>query len=309
MENAVPRPPSGTQWTIAADGHEAVIVEVGGGLRSYRHDGVDYLDGYEEDELCPGSAGQVLAPWPNRIRDGAYTFGERSLQLDLSEPARNNAMHGLVNWVSWHLVEEAADAVTVGYDLPPRPGYPWPLRLRTRFSVGADGLRAEHEATNLGDEPAPFGFSMHPYLRLPDVPVDQISLRVPGRTRVLLDGRLLPVGATSVAGTEYDFTALRPIGDAVLDVAFGDVVRGDDGGSAVTLAAGDGTTAVHVWADREFGWWQVFTGDTLTGQRQRRSVAVEPMTCPADAFRSGKDVITLKPGATWRGAWGVRPGA
>ncbi|MEV0809887.1 aldose 1-epimerase family protein [Micromonospora sp. NPDC050200] len=308
MEKATTRPPSGTQWTIAADGHEAVVVEVGGGLRSYRHDGVDYVDGYGVDEMCPGSAGQVLAPWPNRIRDGQYAFGEHALQLALTEPARNNAMHGLVNWVSWHLVEQSADAVTVGYDLPPTPGYPWALRLRTRFSVGADGLRVAHEATNLGAEAAPFGFSMHPYLRLPGVPVDEVSLRVPGRIRVLLDSRLLPVGATAVAGTEYDFTEPRPIGGAVLDVAFGDLIRDADGGSTVALAAPDGSAALHVWADRKFGWWQVFTGDTLTGERHRRSVAVEPMTCPADAFRSGKDVITLEPGASWRGAWGVRPG-
>ncbi|MGW5669020.1 aldose 1-epimerase family protein [Micromonospora sp. NPDC003776] len=309
MENGARLSPSGTQWTIAADGHEAVVVEVGGGLRGYRHDGVDYLDGYEADELCPGSAGQVLAPWPNRIRDGAYTFGERSLQLDLSEPARHNAIHGLVNWVSWHLVEQSPESVTVGYDLPPRPGYPWSLRLRTRWSVGADGLRAEHEVTNLAGEAAPFGFSVHPYLRLPRTGVAETTLRVPGRTRVLVDSRLLPLAATEVAGTEYDYTEPRAIGDAVLDTAFGDVERDADGGSSVILAAPDGSAAVHVWADGEFGWWQVFTGDTLHGERHRRSVAVEPMTCPADAFRSGKGLITLAPGATWRGAWGIRPGA
>ncbi|MFU8870934.1 aldose 1-epimerase family protein [Micromonospora sp. SL4-19] len=309
MENGVNPAPSGAQWSIAADGHEAVVVEVGGGLRAYRHDGVDYLDGYAADELCPGSAGQVLAPWPNRIRDGAYRFGDRSLQLDLTEPARHNAIHGLVNWVSWHLVEQSPEAVTVGYDLPPSPGYPWSLRLLARWSVGADGLRAEHEVTNLSGEAAPFGFSIHPYLRLPGVGVDELSLRVPGRTRMLLDGRLLPIGVTEVTGTEYDFTAPRPIGDAVLDLAFGDVVRDADGGSAVTLAAPDGSAAVDLWADREFGWWQVFTGDTLTGERYRRSVAVEPMTCPADAFRSGRDLIALAPGETWRGAWGIRPGA
>ncbi len=60
---------SGTQWTIAADGHEAVLVEVGGGLREYRVDGTDLVDGYAADEVCPACAGQVLAPWPNRIRD------------------------------------------------------------------------------------------------------------------------------------------------------------------------------------------------------------------------------------------------
>ncbi|MCI4063893.1 aldose 1-epimerase family protein [Micromonospora sp. R77] len=307
MENAAIRPPSGTQWTIAADGHEAVIVEVGGGLRSYRHDGVDYVDGYDADEISPGSAGHVLSPWPNRIRDGQYTFGGRSYQLDLTEPARGNAIHGLVNWVRWDLVEQADDAVTVGYELPPTPGYPWPLRLRNRWSVGADALRVEHEVTNLATEPCPYGYSMHPYLQLPGVPVDELTMRVPGRSRMLLDGRLLPVGVTGVAGTEYDYTEPRPIGDAVLDMAFGDVVRDADGTSTVTLAAPDGSAAVHVWADGEFGWWQVFTGDTLSGERHRRSVAVEPMTCPADAFRSGRDVITLAPGDTWRGAWGVRP--
>ncbi|MEV6811940.1 aldose 1-epimerase family protein, partial [Micromonospora sp. NPDC051296] len=292
----------------SAAGHEAVIVEVGGGVRTYRQDGVEHLDGYATDELCPGSAGQVLAPWPNRIRDGAYTYAGRSLQLTLTEPERHNAIHGLVNWSSWQLIEQRPDEVTVGYDLPPQIGYPWPLRLRTRWSVGPDGLRAEHEVTNTGTEPAPFGFSVHPYLRLPEVPVEDIALRVPGQTRLLLDGRLLPVGATRVAGTEYDYTEPRRIGEAVLDLAFGQVVREADGGSTVTLTGPDTSAGLRIWADDQFGWWQVYTGDTLAGDRFRRSVAVEPMTCPPDAFRSGRDLITLAPGDTWRGVWGVRPG-
>ncbi|WBB65313.1 aldose 1-epimerase family protein [Micromonospora sp. WMMD812] len=309
MDTPDQRPPSGTQWTISSGGHEAVIVEVGGGLRTYRHDGVEYVDGYAEDEVCPGCAGQVLAPWPNRIRDGRYTFGERSHQLPLSEPQRHVAIHGLVNWVPWRLLEQSADAVTVGYDLPPQPGYPWALRLVSRWSVGPGGLRAEHEVRNPGGEAAPFGFAPHPYLQLPGVAVDDLVMRLPTRTRMVVDSRLLPVAATEVAGTEYDWTSPRRIGAARLDLTFGEVIRDDDGGSAVSLAAPDGSAGVTIWADREFGWWQVFTGDALTGDRHRRSVAIEPMTCPPDAFRSGKDVIALKPGATWRGVWGVRPGA
>ncbi|MDM4722237.1 aldose 1-epimerase family protein [Micromonospora sp. WMMA1363] len=303
------RSPSGAQWTIAAAGHEAVIVEVGGGIRTYRQGGVDYLDGYAVDELCPGHAGQALAPWPNRIRDGRYRFGDRDLQLSVSEPERNVAIHGLVNWVPWRLLEQAADAVTVGFELPPTPGYPWPLRLRSRWSVGPDGLRAEHEVTNTGADPAPFGFAVHPYLRLPGVAVDDLTLRLPARSRLQVDGRLLPVAVTSVSGTECDWTSPRRIGRAMVDHTFGDVIRDDDGGSAVTLAAPNGSTGVRIWADRQFGWWQVFTGDALTGKRRRRSVAIEPMTCPPDAFRSGRDLITLEPGDTWRGVWGVRTGS
>ncbi|ROT34035.1 aldose 1-epimerase family protein [Micromonospora sp. HM5-17] len=313
MENVTTavRPLSGAQWTISADGHEAVVVEVGGGLRAYRAKGVDYVDAYGEDELPAGAAGQILAPWPNRIRDGRYTFGGRSLQLPLTEPERHTALHGLVNWLPWRLVSQRSDSLVIRCEMPAQLGYPWPLEFQAEWRVGADGLRAEHQVTNVGREPCPFGFSVHPYLQLPGVAVDDLLLRVPGRSRLLLDGRLLPIGAVKVAGGEYDFTTPRRIGPAVLDVAFGDLDpdQVDENGSSVTLVSPDSSASVSIWADPSFGWWQVFTGDTLSGERHRRSVAVEPMTCPPDAFRSGKDVIVLEPGQTWRAVWGIRPGA
>ncbi|WFE23193.1 aldose 1-epimerase family protein [Solwaraspora sp. WMMD937] len=310
MDNvdARPGPPSGAQWTIAADGHEAVVVEVGGGLRAYRAGGVDYVDGYAEDELCVGSAGQVLAPWPNRIRDGRYTFAEVTRQLHLSEPDRHTALHGLVCWLPWQLISKTADEVVVGCTLFPQPGYPWSLVLRTRWAVGADGLRVTHQVTNASAEPAPFGLGAHPYLRLPDTAVDDLTLHLPARSRLLVDGRLLPIGAAKVAGGEYDFTKPRRIGPVVLDTAFGDPDRDSSGGSAVRLSNQDGSEGVTIWADAAFGWWQLFSGDTLAEPRHRRSVAVEPMTCPPDAFRSGRDLIVLAPAETWQASWGIRAG-
>jgi aldose 1-epimerase len=298
---------SGAQWSIEADGHRAVVVEVGGVLRSYAAGDREILDGFGPDEISPGSAGQVLAPWPNRIRDGQYTFEGTAYQLALTEPDRHNAIHGLTNWVRWALVDRSPGSVTLGYDLPAQVGYPWSLRLRTRWTVSADGLRCDQEVTNTGDANAPWGFSVHPYLQLTGVAVDDTLLKVPGRVRVLADARLLPIGAVKVAGTEYDFTEPRRIGDAVLDTTFGDVDHDPDGGSSVRIAAPSGDPSVTVWADAAFHWWQVFTGDTLHGERHRRSIAIEPMTCPPDAFRSGRDLVVLEPGGTWSASWGVRP--
>jgi aldose 1-epimerase len=298
---------SGLQWAIEADGHRAVIAEVGGVLRHYSVGDREVLDGFGPDEISPASAGQILAPWPNRIRDGHYTFEDTGYQLALTEPDKHNAIHGLTNWSRWKLVEQTAGAVTVEFDLPPQIGYPWSLTLRTRWSVSADGLRSEQEVVNTSDRNAPWGFSVHPYLQLPGVAVDDILLHVPGRSRVLADARLLPIGAVKVAGTEYDYTEPRRVGTAVLDTTWGDLDYQADGGSAVTISAPDGSQSVTVWGDSAFRWWQVFTGDTLTGERFRRSLAIEPMTCPPDAFRSGRDLIVLAPGQSWRAAWGVRP--
>jgi len=313
--------PSGAQWTITAGDHEAVVVEVGGGLRSYRVAGTDVVDGFAENEMCPASAGQILAPWPNRIRDGRYVFAGESRQLTLTEPAKHNAIHGLVNWSRWRPAKSAAegpagvagqevaeqegvDMLSLEYDLPPQPGYPWALSLHTTWSVGPGGLRADHAVTNLATTPCPFGFSVHPYLLVPGVTIEDLFVQLPARSRLLVDGRLLPIGAARVAGGEFDFTEPRRIGAAVLDTAFGDLIRDPDGGSAVTLSTSDGR-GVKLWADAAFGWWQLFTSDTLPGERFRRSVGVEPMTCPPDAFRSGRDLIVLEPAQTWRGAWGI----
>jgi len=297
--------PSGQQWTIRSGEHEAVLVEVGGGVRAYRVGETDVVYGYAEKELCPGSAGTVLAPWPNRIRDGRYTYAGEAYQLNLTEPARHNAIHGLVNWSRLRLVSQQADEVTLDCELVPVPGYPWPLSLRTTWQVGPDGLRATHEATNLCSTPAPFGLATHPYVVIPGVAVDDLTVRIPGRVRLLLDARLLPIGAARVSGTEHDLTEGRRIGASVYDVAYGDLMREADGGSSVSLQAEDGRS-VDVWADATFSWWQIFTSDTLSGPRHRAAVAIEPMTCPADAFRSGRDLITLEPGQTWRGSWRIR---
>jgi aldose 1-epimerase len=298
---------SGPQWTLESEGHRAVVVEVGGVLRSYSVSGRETLDGFGADELSPASAGQILAPWPNRIRDGSYTFEGAANQLALSEPARHNAIHGLTNWSRWTLAGRTDDSVTLEFDLPAQPGYPWSLTLRSRWSVSAAGLRCDQEVTNESGSNAPWGYSVHPYLRLAGVAVDDLLLKVPGRIRVLTDSRLLPIGAVKVAGSEYDFSEPRRIGDAVLDTTFGDLEFDADGGSAVTISAPAGDASVTVWGDGDFKWWQVFTSDTLHGERHRRSVAIEPMTCPPDAFRSGRDLVVLVPGQTWSAAWGVRP--
>ncbi|WP_250029106.1 aldose 1-epimerase family protein [Paractinoplanes maris] len=297
---------SGTQWSIEADGQSAVVVEVGGVLRGYSAGDVAVLDGFEADELSPASAGQILAPWPNRVRDGQYTFEDQKYQLSLTEPARHNAIHGLVNWSRWTPAEQSASAVTLEFELPAQIGYPWSLTLRTTWSVSAAGLRCDQEVVNNSPSNAPWGYSVHPYVQLPGVSVNDTLLRVPAAKRIVADARLLPIGAVEIAGTEYDFTEPRKIGDLVLDTTYGEITHGADGITEVTIADPSADRRVVVWADDKFKYWQVFTGDTLHGERFRRSVAIEPMTCPPDAFRTGRDLIVLAPGERWTASWGIK---
>jgi aldose 1-epimerase len=88
--------PSGEQITIALGDQQAVIVEVGGGLRAYSAGGRELVDGYGAHEMSSSGRGQVLIPWPNRLEGGSYEFDGKHHQLPLNEPERRNAIHGLV---------------------------------------------------------------------------------------------------------------------------------------------------------------------------------------------------------------------
>ena len=97
--------PSGKQITIVTKDQQAVVVEVGGGLRSYSVGGRELLDGYGADEMSSSGRGQALIPWPNRLEDGSYEFNGRRYQPPLNEPEHRNAIHGLVRWSTWTVTE------------------------------------------------------------------------------------------------------------------------------------------------------------------------------------------------------------
>jgi aldose 1-epimerase len=301
--------PTGDQYEISGGGYRAVVTESGAALRVLEYAGRPLVDGSAQDEVPAGGRGQLLMPWPNRIRDGAYSFGGRDLQLGLSEPARHNAAHGLVRWAAWNREEHSPNSVSLVYRLMAQSGYPWTLDLHVLYDLSANGLTVTQTATNMSGEPAPYASGAHPYLAVGPGPVDTLELILPVTTRSLVDDRLLPVGREDVEGTAYDFRVTRPVRDTVLDDAFTGLLRDEDGVATAVLRDLTTGAGVALWVDEQHGWLQVYSADDRPAVA-RRSLAVEPMTAQADAFRSGEDLVTLapagQPGDEHSASWGIR---
>jgi len=298
--------PSGEQVEIALGEQRAVLVGVGGGLRSYAIAGSDLIDGYGIAEMSTSGRGQVLIPWPNRVQAGSYEFGGRSHQLALDEPAAGNAIHGLVRWAGWRVAEREANRVVVVHTLHPRPGYPFALELSIEYMLSQGGLQVRTTATNVGADPCPFGSGAHPYLTFGTGSVDSVLLQVPARTVLRSDEQGIPTSSGAVDGTEYDFRQPRAIGATKLDTAFTDLERDQDGLARVELRHPDHEGGLALWVDERYSYLMLYTGDDRPDVN-RRSLAVEPMTCPPNAFRSGDDLIVLEPDGSFQGVWGIGP--
>ncbi|PZE66462.1 galactose mutarotase [Curtobacterium sp. MCBD17_021] len=309
MSSAAPR--SGSQTTIASSGYTADIASVGATLRALRHDGRDLVTTFDADDVRPVFRGAVLAPWPNRVVDGRYTFGGIEHELALTEPKRSHALHGLVAWTDFAVLEHDAERVLLATTVQPQEGYPYRVEVRVEYRLDADGLHTTVTGTNTGDDRAPWGTGPHPYLVAGAGTVDDWTLTLPAAEVLeVTEDRLIPTGLVPVHD-EFDLRTPTPIGQRFIDHAFTGFDRGADGTAAVTVTAADGH-GVRVVFGPECGWAQVHTADHVVPEYHRAGLAVEPMTCApnafnADAFAGDVDagLVVLEPGAAHAAAWTI----
>ncbi|MGI5221521.1 aldose 1-epimerase family protein [Nocardia sp. CA-290969] len=298
---------TGRSLVLEAAGVRAEVGTVAAVLRGLTVHGVAVTEPLPADSPPPMAAGIVLAPWPNRVRDGVWVLDGERQQLDITEVSRSNAIHGLLRNTDYEVRARAADAVTLGALIPPQHGWPFLLDTWVRYALRPDGLSVTHGVVNHSGRPAPYAVGAHPYFRIGETPVEQLRLTVAATTYYEVDARMNPVAEHSVAGTPYDLRAGAPLADLTLDTPFGGVVPG----VAAQLIAPDGARVELI---QEPGWHyvQVFTArDFPRPQGRGLAVALEPMTAPPDALNSGAGLRRLEPGERWEGRWTVRyvPGA
>lgn len=302
-------PISGTHFGLTAGDYHATIASVGASLRTLEFDGRALVVPFDADEVRPAFRGATLAPWPNRVVDGRYTFEGEEQQLPLTEPNRGHALHGLAAWLDFDAIDRSASSVTFAATIQAQAGYPHRVDVSVAFSLDESGLHTTVTGTNAGPTRAPWGTGPHPYLVAGPGRVDEWTLTLPADDVLLVtEDRLIPTVLSDVASAEdalWDFRTARRIGDTFIDHAFTGLQRTADGLATVRVTAPEGTGVEMVW-DESCPWVQVHTADQPVPELDRLGLAVEPMTCPPDAYNSGTDLIVLEPGESASASWTIR---
>jgi aldose 1-epimerase len=288
-------PLSGAGYTLTSGDYTADIAGVGATLRTLRHRGRDLVVPFEADEVRPAFRGALLAPWPNRVVDGRYSFRGTEYELALTEPRRHHALHGLAAWQQWSHVESGDAFVELAFRVEAQTGYPFRIDLVVRYELSADGLS--------------YGTGPHPYLVAGPGRVDDWSLELPARAVLTVTpDRLIPVDLADVELEDdgaFDFVASRPIDSTFIDHAFTELERSDDGLATVRVTTHDGSSGVGISWGTECQWVQVHTADQPEPSIHRLGLAVEPMTCPPDAFNTGTDLVVLDPSEEHTAGWTI----
>ncbi|MBJ9146711.1 aldose-1-epimerase [Citrobacter braakii] len=259
---------------LQAGHYEAKIVTVGAGLAELMHRGRHIVIPHKPEEMPQAHLGKVLVPWPNRVADGCYQHNGKTFQLAVNDPISHTAIHGLLAWRDWQINQQSASEVSLMIFLPPSYGYPFALVSEVIYRLGADcGLHVFIRTQNVGDEIAPYGAGAHPYLTCNLHPINGCELTLP---------------ASEETCGERDFTTPRLIAQTTIDHTFRTLPPDAEWEVRITSQSQNMSTFLRSHQP----WLQIYTGEKLA----RRGLAVEPMTCPPDAFNSGISLIHLAPG-------------
>jgi aldose 1-epimerase len=300
-ESAARRYATGRQYELRRGDALAVVTELAAGLRRYSRGGMQLTETYGDAQIPPGATGITLAPWANRVEDGIWHLDGKKQQLDITEVSRNNASHGLLRNASYGLVDESQFSVTLEAVIFPQHGYPFLLRHRVRYELAEDlGLVVRQTLINDSEALAPCVLGAHPYLRLGELPSEELTVTVSAGTMIVADARGIPRSSEPADG-DYDLRGGRQVGGLDIDSAYTDL-EFDGGVARHTLRAPDGRS-VSLWQDENCRYVHVFVTTNFPGRA--KAVAIEPMTGPANAFNSGDGLRWLAPGEEFAMSWGI----
>jgi aldose 1-epimerase len=255
---------------------------------------LDASDTYEE-LLTEGRSkfkGSKLFPFPNRIVNGQYSFENKVYSFPVNFPHENNAIHGIMLECNFSVLqkkvsEEHAVLIIQYKTKGNEAGYPFKVIITIEYVLAENSFSAKTSIENVDDKNIPVGDGWHPYFKT-GTKVDDCILTLPVECSYEVDSRMIPTGKTI---DETIFKKPTRISDSHFDTNY-KLAPGESKTASVRLKDPILNITIILWQEAGIGkynYLQIYTPS------DRKSIAIEPMTCLTNAFNNNEGLIVLKP--------------
>jgi aldose 1-epimerase len=249
---------------------------------------------------CPSS---LLFPWPNRTRNGNYSFQNHDYQLDISDKIYNNAIHGFIYNKPFVITDKSIEnnqakvSMVYNYD-GSENGFPFQFDFTITYILHeTEGFSMEVNISNIGNHDFPFGFGWHPYFEIENETIADWEILLPVKNMYMPDNQMISVGH----GLYNYSNKWNQLANKSYDTVFG--IEKNDGNKAITKLKSDKSNlTINVWqenAQNQFEFIVVYI--PFTGKK----IALEPMTCNTDALNNKEGLNVLPTGAHYKVKCGV----
>ncbi|HEX9826840.1 MAG TPA: aldose 1-epimerase [Flavobacteriaceae bacterium] len=229
----------------------------------------------------------ILFPFANRIENGCYHFNNKKFKLDKSEIDSHNAIHGLVHdktfrFIGQEISEKKASAILSYEETQPVLGFPFKYDLILEYVLTNESLRLNVEIKNKDQQAFPFSLGWHPYFKTDDL--YNSRLKINSHKKILVNDKMIPNGETDI-----DWNGFLKIEDKAFDDCF------ELNTNMVELK----TPEYHLdfSFSSEENYLQLYTPN------DRKSIAIEPQTAPANSFNTKVGLKILQPDERYQLSW------
>ena len=231
----------------------------------------------------------ILFPFANRIENGSYNFNDITFRLQKNESSGHNAIHGLVHDKVYQLIEqdisEKYASVLVSYtETNPDSGFPFKYSISLKYVLSNRALELNVKIENKDQNAFPFSLGWHPYFKTEDL--QNTYLKIKSSKKLRVNDKMIPIGEEN-----HDWNGFVKIEDKAFDDCF--VLNSNN----AELKTTEYQLEFHFSTDENY--LQIYTPN------DRKSIAIEPQTAPANSFNSKIGLKILKPNEKYCLKWKI----
>lgn len=298
-----------TLWTIENNIQSIQIIpQLGGIINRFCREQSEFINGYTSGVDASRNSlreykSAKLMPCPNRTKNGHYEFGGNQYQMPCNFGNTPHQIHGFMANKPFQVIGQGGNSqegsfLTLQYDYTgDHEGFPFPFRIEITYTMHLDnGFTSETFIQNTGNQEMPLGDGWHPYFQINGIEIDQLELQLPNCQKLHVDKEMIPTGRVEAY---KDFSSRTRLANTHFDDCF--LLEKQEIAKTILYDPAKGL-GLEVWqdsSDTQYSYLQLFTPD------DRKSIAIEPMSCPPNALNSKIGLNILRPQESWVSKWGA----